>query len=715
MENVEMDDETEIKEDGTINYESLYKKYKDRYINLQNITSKLQKWPTLACDNYFTDVIDADKCVLDSHQIEINPYYETDKINGYTNNGFYEYWGNKPQTFSNVQFIEVKNAEDISKYIKFAAKYDKIVIVKNTGHDYIGRSFPVDNSIVLWTHRMSNIYWQDTIYIIDENNKQYKITDHTTKCINPNFGKCVEKPDENYKYGFLTVDAGVQWYKVFDYMMKNKKKNNVIDNWAMKGASNTVGAAGGWILDGGFGLFPKLNGMGVDNVLAMEVVLANGDILNISKYSNAELFKAFRGGGACNFGIVSKVTYKILPKLDTFGDIFLKINVSNSDLFINSLIVLFKSKFLIQKYFGGAIQIKKNSIEMFISFANLEFEQAKKYMTDFIAELNNVGITIDEKNIVENININISSSNVHKWTENLCATISMQPTSTFIDSPNQEISGKSYTPSSQRWWTYESFNDHIVAFGSRYLSIEDVNKPEECAKKFIDILDAGAPMMQLEISKGMYGAPDDILTENKLTSVHPEVRKAVGLLYIRSYLVNFRPNTNQIFKVNINVKETKQKINTLTEQLNSAETNKKIAIEDILIKLNNLIIEAEKPIRSIKFKYEDNNNIFPDFETKIKYFTEDFTDDNLRSQEVKKYYLEGVKKSSEKTNKGIQKMRDTFKSNATYINHSDCNEPNWQTTFWDKETYNFLVQMKKKYDPNNMFDHRYSIEYNEIK
>ena len=43
-------------------------------------------------------------------------------------------------------------------------------------------------------------------------------------------------------------------------------------------------------------------------------------------------------------------------------------------------------------------------------------------------------------------------------------------------------------------------------------------------------------------------------------------------------------------------------------------------------------------------------------------------------------------------------MRDTFKSNATYINHSDCNEPNWQTTFWDKETYNFLVQMKKKFE-----------------
>ena len=63
-------------------------------------------------------------------------------------------------------------------------------------------------------------------------------------------------------------------------MMKHPQTENksLIDDWAMKGASNTVGAAGGWILDGGFGLFPKLNGMGVDNVISMKVVLANGDI-----------------------------------------------------------------------------------------------------------------------------------------------------------------------------------------------------------------------------------------------------------------------------------------------------------------------------------------------------------------------------------------------------------------------------------------------------
>jgi hypothetical protein len=117
------------------NYKESYEKYKEKYLELKEIKSNLKQWPTLACDNYFTDVIDADACVLDSHQVEVNPYYETDKINGYTNNGFYKYWGNEPKKFKNVKFVEVKNAKGISKYIKFAAKYKKKVIVKNTGHD----------------------------------------------------------------------------------------------------------------------------------------------------------------------------------------------------------------------------------------------------------------------------------------------------------------------------------------------------------------------------------------------------------------------------------------------------------------------------------------------------------------------------------------------------------------------------------------------------
>jgi FAD/FMN-containing dehydrogenase len=714
-----------MEEDNT-KYKELYIKYKAKYIDAKYLLTTLKKWPQLSCDNYFTDVVDADNCILDSIYIKENPYYETDKINGYTNNGFFKYWGDKPIIFNNVKYCEVKTADDISKILKHINKFkEKIkVIVKNTGHDYQGRSFPSDNTIVIWTHKMTNIYWESKKYIIDENNISCK-KKNKNMMKKPNFGcKLPNIYLPNYDDGYLNVSAGVQWYKVFDYMMKhpNTENKSLIDDWAMKGASNTVGAAGGWILDGGFGLFPKLNGMGVDNVICMTIVLADSSIKTISKCNEPDLFRAFRGGGGCNFGIVVDVTYKLLPKLETFGDIFIKITSTSDEQFKKTLNVLFKSKFLIQKYFGGTIQIRQNLIELFIQFANLSFEKAKQYQEEFNNMLKK-DADINFDSIIQKDDITLPTSDIHNYGVKCSSTLVMQPNSTFIESHNPSKNNKFGTPSSKRWWNYESYNDHIVAFGSRYLSIDDVNKPEECAQKFIDILNAGAPMIQLEISKGMYGADENILKENSLTSVHPEVRKAVGLVYIRSYLENFRPNTYQIVPY-VNIKKIKEDIDYYNNEINRLKQIDSLDSLDAQSPINeNLIQQYEKNIQlilekikkqkeflnSIRFKYDTNKRIFGDQHAKKLDELLNITDEKEQAIKIKEYFIKGSELSREKTMNGINKMRETFISNATYINHSDCDEPNWQTTFWDETTFKFLVSIKKKYDPNNMFNHRYSI------
>ncbi len=689
-------------ESGDI-YKKMYEKYKAKYIDLEKRMLnpgflKLKPWPTLACDNAYTDEIDADACVLDSAQVRDNPYYETDKVNGYTNNGFYEYWGNTKEKPKNVYYVEVQSAEEISYILKKYNTKGYSFIVKNTGHDYIGRSFPKDNTIVLWTNKMRNIYWRSKKYIIDENNKSIEITSQT-ESREPDVGCNKTNPAyPKYDDGYLTISAGVQWYKVFDYMMKhtNTQDKTVIDDWAMKGASNTVGAAGGWILDGGFGLFPKLNGMGVDNIICMKVILANGDILDISECNYPDIFKAFRGGGACNFGIIADVTYKLLPKLDTFGDIFIKLSELTPEEAKNAFKIFFGSKFVREPQFGGMIQFKLDGIEMFISFANLTFDDAKKYTDEFMTEIKKNIVKCEGTVCVENTDTNKSTGSVHKWGDKYAVTVSMQPNSTFVDSPNPEISGKSYTPSKQRWWTYESYNDHIVAFGSRYLLIDDVEKSEQCAQKIIDVLNAGAPLIQLEISKGMYGAPKHIETENEKTSVNKNVRKAVGLMYIRSYIIDFRPHTNQLF-YDYTKTVIKKKI------VNSVETFEEVTV----------------PVYMTKFKYETNDRVYNQDNGFDKTYNEQikeyFQIPNVveRSKQIHDYLLKGAKISRENTMKGINKLRELF-GHATYINHSDCNEPEWETTFWDKDTFNFLVEMKNKLDPNNVFNHLYSIPLQQI-
>lgn len=77
------------------------------------------------------------------------------------------------------------------------------------------------------------------------------------------------------------------------------------------GAISTTGIAG-LTLGGGLGwLMPKF-GLAVDNVLAIELVTAGGEILEVTNESDPDLFWALRGGGG-NFGVATAFTYQLHP------------------------------------------------------------------------------------------------------------------------------------------------------------------------------------------------------------------------------------------------------------------------------------------------------------------------------------------------------------------------------------------------------------------
>lgn len=63
-------------------------------------------------------------------------------------------------------------------------------------------------------------------------------------------------------------------------------------------------------LGGGHGWLQGRYGMGIDNILEANVVLANGSLVTASSDSHPELFWGLRGAGH-NFGIVTAVKYKI--------------------------------------------------------------------------------------------------------------------------------------------------------------------------------------------------------------------------------------------------------------------------------------------------------------------------------------------------------------------------------------------------------------------
>jgi FAD/FMN-containing dehydrogenase len=75
------------------------------------------------------------------------------------------------------------------------------------------------------------------------------------------------------------------------------------------GDTGSVGL-GGLTTGGGVGYLGRKHGLTIDNLLAAEIVTADGRVLTVDADTNPDLFWAIRGGGG-NFGVVTKFKFRL--------------------------------------------------------------------------------------------------------------------------------------------------------------------------------------------------------------------------------------------------------------------------------------------------------------------------------------------------------------------------------------------------------------------
>ncbi|KAI0319090.1 FAD-binding domain-containing protein [Amylostereum chailletii] len=176
--------------------------------------------------------------------------------------------------------IAVQTPEDVREAIDYAVCEGLPLVIKNTGHDYKGRS-SAPNALSLWTHNLTNLSY------------------------NPSF-----VPDGCTKpYSGITSGAGVIFRDFYNFAGAN--------NLTVVGAGSdpTVGAVGGWLQGGGHGMISNTYGLGADRVLQFRVVTANGKYLTANECQNQDLFWALRGGGGGTFGVVMEATVLADPQV----------------------------------------------------------------------------------------------------------------------------------------------------------------------------------------------------------------------------------------------------------------------------------------------------------------------------------------------------------------------------------------------------------------
>ncbi|KAI0073141.1 FAD-binding domain-containing protein [Panus rudis PR-1116 ss-1] len=187
--------------------------------------------------------------------------------------------------------VDARSLEDIQTAVKFAGEHNLKLVIKNTGHDYLGRSV-ARKAFMIWTHHRKNI------------------------TVHPTFTPDGAPSSEVYENA-ITLESGVQWHEAYDAA----SAAGVVLVGGVT-ALGTVGAAGGWIQGGGHSALSPTYGLGVDNVVQMTAVLANGTHVTANAHQNADLFWALRGGGGGTFGVVTSVTYQTRPTTPVIAALF---------------------------------------------------------------------------------------------------------------------------------------------------------------------------------------------------------------------------------------------------------------------------------------------------------------------------------------------------------------------------------------------------------
>ncbi|KAH6612777.1 hypothetical protein B0J18DRAFT_441027 [Chaetomium sp. MPI-SDFR-AT-0129] len=169
--------------------------------------------------------------------------------------------------------IRVSNADDVVAGIGFARKNNIRLVVKNTGHDFFGKSTG-KGALSLWTRNLQHKE------LVQHYNTSY------------------------YRGPAIKIGAGVNGKETAEFAAQYGYRFVV-------GSCPTVGVAGGYTQGGGHSFLSGLYGLGADNVLEWEVVTPTGERLVATPTKNSNLYWALSGGGGGTYGVVISMTSRV--------------------------------------------------------------------------------------------------------------------------------------------------------------------------------------------------------------------------------------------------------------------------------------------------------------------------------------------------------------------------------------------------------------------
>jgi FAD/FMN-containing dehydrogenase len=159
-----------------------------------------------------------------------------------------------------------RNTADIVDSVRFARDNGLEISVRGGGHNVAGRAV-VDGALMIDLSAMKGIH-------VDRDGRK------------------------------LRAQGGVLW--------KELNREAALHGLATTGGAISHTGMAGLTLGGGLGWLMARHGLAADNVLSVELVTADGRVLEVTEESDPDLFWALRGGGG-NFGIAASIEFRLHP------------------------------------------------------------------------------------------------------------------------------------------------------------------------------------------------------------------------------------------------------------------------------------------------------------------------------------------------------------------------------------------------------------------
>jgi FAD/FMN-containing dehydrogenase len=427
----------------------------------------------------------SDECLRSLSDLK-DPFSISNSSGGTQSSGWLGAWTSSLSAYS----IAAENANDIIMAVQFARAHNIRLVIKSTGHDYLGRSNAPD-SLLVWTHKMQKITMVDSFI---------------PKGCQSNSHPGVPA---------VTAESGVTWFDAYQEVTVRNAR------YVQGGGCTSVGVAGGFMQGGGFGSWSKKYGTGAANMLEAEIITAEGKLLVVNDCQHEDLFWALRGGGGGTFGIVTKVVLRTHELPNYFGIMNGKIQ-ANSDALFQELLEQFIDFYytsLNNEHWGEQIKINDdNSVDLMLASQGLSTEEAEKIWKPFREWIN-------ERKSSYTMNAeHIEIPGEKMWNAQFIKEI---PGAIIIEA-NPEMAAERF------WWAFDAGQvaTYWYAFQSSWvpLNLFEKSRSKDLAKKLYEA--SRHWPISLQFNKALAGAATDAIERSKETSMNPAVFKAAALLIV---------------------------------------------------------------------------------------------------------------------------------------------------------------------------------------